>query len=107
MLETLLLIRKAAGPVAPDAVVRELRATPALVRRVIERLAVERLVSPQDDGTVLFAPATPELISLCEKLEVASRERPIALRDAIISNPEMKLRNLADAFRFSQGGEDE
>ncbi len=106
MLETLLLVRHRAGePVACDEIVRELRATPFLVRRVIDHLAAEHLVIVDEDGDARFEPLTSELALLCEKLEAASRERPIALRDAIINSPETKLRNLADAFRFSDRGE--
>lgn len=108
MLETLLFMRRRSGEkVSRDEIVRELRATPFLVRRVVDHLAAEHLVVVDKDGAARFEPSTPELALLCEKLEVASRERPIALRDAIINSPETKLRNLADAFRFSSKGDRE
>lgn len=106
MLETLLLLRRRAGePVPREEIVRELRATPFLVRRVLDQLAAQHLVLVHEDGAAQFEPATPELAQLCEKLDVASRDRPIALRDAIINSPDTKLENLANAFRFSDKGE--
>ena len=102
MLEILLFIRRRAGErVSRDEIVREMRATPSLVRGVLDRLLHEQLVLLHENGDASFAPSTRELALLCEKLEAASRERPIALRDAIINSPGAKLQDLADAFRFS------
>lgn len=107
-LELLLLIRRyAPNPVTYDEIVRELRATPFLVRRIVERLAAEHLVAVEDGDKVRFQASTPEQERLCGLLEVASRDRPIALRAVIVGAPDAKLRNFADAFRFSDKNRDE
>jgi hypothetical protein len=100
-LEVLLLVRRRAPNAAShDDIVRELRATPFLIRRIVDQLAEERLIVVEGDKAVRFAPSSPEQIALCDLLEVASRDRPIALRDAIVSLPSDKLQNFADAFRL-------
>jgi hypothetical protein len=99
-LELLLLLRRAAPePVAIEDIVRELRATPHLVQRLLVQLSDEHLVVRQH-AMARFQPARPELEKICDLLEAASRERPIALRQAIISAHNSKLRDFADAFRF-------
>jgi DNA-binding GntR family transcriptional regulator len=107
MLEILLFLRRRAGDqVSREEIVREMRATPSLVSGVLDRLHAGHLVSLQENGDASFAPSTPELAILCEKLEAASRDRPIALRDAIIGSTGTKLQDLADAFRLSGGTKD-
>ena len=100
-LELLLLIRRAApGYLTRDELVQHLRATPTLIDRLLERLEAARLVSRNDTGAVRFECGSPELENLCEALATAADERPIALRDAIISMPNEKLRDFSEAFRF-------
>jgi predicted transcriptional regulator len=99
-LEVLLLLRrKAPEALALDSIVTALRASHKLISRCLEQLGQAGLVSTEG-GVSRFAPATPVLAALCDALEKASHERPIALRDAIASSPNDKLRNFSDAFRF-------
>lgn len=95
-----MLRRYAPRAVAQEEIVRELRATPFLVRRIVDQLLAESLVVVEGQDAVRFQPSSTEQERLCEMLDTASRERPIALRDAITSSPDSKLRNFADAFRF-------
>lgn len=101
-LEVLLFVRRhSPQSVRCDTIVRELRATPVLVRRLVEQLTAEHLVVPESDEAVHFHASTPELERLCELLDAASRDRPIALREAIIGSQDAKLKNFSDAFRFT------
>lgn len=104
-LEVLLLLRrKAPEGLAQDSIVTALRASHKLISKCLEQLAQAGLVSVEEGGVSRFAPATPVLAALCDALEKASHERPIALRDAIASSPDDKLRNFSDAFRFKDPG---
>lgn len=100
-LELLLLLRRAApGVLKRDEMVQLLRATPNLIDRLLSQFVAAGLVAQDAAGSYRFECATPETHTLCEALALAADERPIALRDAIISSPNEKLRDLADAFRF-------
>ncbi|HVY88860.1 MAG TPA: hypothetical protein VG942_08325 [Hyphomonadaceae bacterium] len=106
-LELVLLLRRAApGYLTPEEIVQLLRATPNLIERLLERLAKAGLVVRNQDGAYRFECASPELEQLCDALATAADERPIALRDAIISAPNEKLRDLADAFRLQGSNKD-
>lgn len=105
-LELVLLMRRAApGPLTRDELVQHLRATPTLIDRLLDQLTAAHLVEKDENGAFRFHCATPELEALCDSLALAAEERPIALRDAIISMPREKLRDFSDAFKFK--GKDE
>jgi len=101
-LEVLLLLRRRAPQgLRQDEIVAALRSSPRLISRCLQQLAEARLLYlDQETGAARFAPATPDLARLCDALETASQDRPIALRDAIIHSPNDKLRNFSDAFRL-------
>jgi hypothetical protein len=100
-LEVLLLLRrKAPGGLTPDEIVSSLRASPMLIARIIDQLEAEGLVGRDEGDVIRFECRAPELTQLCDALDQASQDRPIALRDAIASSPNDKLRNFSDAFRL-------
>lgn len=104
-LELLLLLRRAApGYLSRDELVQLLRATPTLIDRLLGEFTGSGLVARNESGAYRFECATAQTETLCESLAIAADERPIALRDAIISAPNDKLRDLADAFRFNDKG---
>lgn len=104
-LELLLLLRKQPERVfARDELVRELRATPALIGRCVEQLQSAGLLACEGAGC-RYAPASPALQALCDELETAYRERPVALIAAIVSSPDERLKNFADAFRLKEKDE--
>ena len=76
-----------------------------LIERLLTQLTAAGLIKANESGAVRFECATPQLDSRCEALATAADERPIALRDAIISMPRDKLRDFSEAFRFK--GKDE
>ena len=105
-LELLLLLRRAApGHLTREELVQHLRATPKLIDRLLTPLIAAGLLKADERGAVRFECSTPALDTLCEALALAADERPIALRDAIISMPRDKLRDFSDAFKFK--GKDE
>jgi hypothetical protein len=105
-LELLLLLRRAApGHLTREELVQHLRATPMLIDRLLAQLTSAGLLRANETGAVRFECSSPQLDAMCEALALAADERPIALRDAIISMPRDKLRDFSDAFRFK--GKDE
>lgn len=101
-LELLLLLRRAApGYLTRDELVQLLRATPTLIDRLLQKFTSSGLIIRNESGGYRFECKSPNDDALCEALATAADERPLALRDAIISAPNDKLRDLADAFRFS------
>lgn len=102
-LELLLLLRRAApGYLSPDDLLQHLRATPTLIDRLLGRFLADGLISKNERGNVRFDCATPQLEELCEALAIAAENRPIAVRDAIISMPSEKLKDFSEAFRFKE-----
>lgn len=105
-LELLLMLRRAApGYLTRDELVQHLRATPTLIDRLTSGLSANGLVNKNESGAFRFECARPDLEQLCDDLAEAADQRPIALRDAIISMPSDKLRDFSEAFRFR--GKDE
>jgi hypothetical protein len=104
-LELLLHVRKEPGhSFARDELVLELRSTPALIDRCIKDLSAARLLECDAD-ICRYAPATPELDALCERLELAYAERPIAVINAIAQSPSDRRQSFADAFKFTKKDE--
>lgn len=95
----MLLRRAAPGYLTREELVQHLRATPMLIDRLLTQLTSAGLLKSNEDGAVRFE-CRPEIESLCDALATAADERPIALRDAIISMPSDKLRDFSEAFRF-------
>lgn len=92
--------RAAPGALTRDELVQHLRATPTLIDRLLNQLTASQLVKKDESGAFRFEGAKPGLEAMCDALALAAEERPIALRDAIISMPSEKLRDFSDAFRF-------
>lgn len=99
-LELLLLLRRDVGRCwEPADLVRELRASQMLVNDNLAKLQDAGLALRDDAGCWRYAPAAPALDVLCEDLEAAYRERPVAVIN-MIAKPANPLQSLADAFKF-------
>lgn len=99
-LETLLLLRR--SPTAswtPETLVAELRASAPLVNDCLRRLQQAGLAM-EAEGTFRYAPASPRLRALCDGLEAAYRERPVAVVNTITSMRPDPLKGFADSFRL-------
>jgi hypothetical protein len=83
-----------------DELVREMRASQALVLANLQAFERAGLVSRDGDETFRFATANPLLSELCQRVADAYRDRPVAVIN-LIAGPEDRLQQLAAAFRFS------
>lgn len=102
-LELLLHMRQdAAREFEPEELVLALRGTHSLVNGFLDQLLKAGLVLRTDAGRWRYAPAAPALESLCEALERAYAERPVAVINAIAASPNDRLQSFADAFRFTK-----
>ena len=99
-LETLLLLRRDREQGwGVDRLVAELRANVTLVSDCLISLQRGGLVLGED-GTFQYAPASPTLAALCDDLETAYRERPVAVVNTIARRRPDPLKGFADSFRF-------
>jgi hypothetical protein len=99
-LETLLLLRREPDRAWPaDRLVAELRANVTLVGDCLAGLERAGLVL-RDGDVFRFAPASPTLRALCDQLEAAYRERPVAVVNMIARRRPDPLKGFADSFRF-------
>jgi DNA-binding IclR family transcriptional regulator len=99
-LELLLVLRRdrERGWTAAE-LVRELRASTGLVNDNLVRFERSGLVARDDEGRFRYRPAAAVLGALCDRLETAYRQRPVAIVN-LIAAPRDALQSLADAFRF-------
>jgi hypothetical protein len=98
-LEMLLLLKRQPDRRwSPAELVRELRASTMVVDEGVEAFRAAGLISCDEDGCA-YAPASPVLADLCEALEEAYRQRPVAVVNAIVSRTD-KIQSFADAFRL-------
>lgn len=103
----LLLLRERAGEGhSLDDLVRELRATPSLVRRCLDQLEAGGLIACEPGDRCRYAPASPVLAEMCTALEAAYRERPLTIINAISAAHDDRLRNFSDAFRLKPPKDD-
>lgn len=101
--ELLLLLKRDPEHCWPPAdLVRELRASTGLVHDNLQRFERSGLAVRDDRGCFRYAPAAPVLAELCDRLEAAYRERPVAVVN-LIAAPRDPLQSLADAFKFKRG----
>ena len=104
-LELLLLLRRQAPrALGVEEMARELRGTATLVSKCLPQLEAAGLIA-SENGAYSFAPASPALQELCALLEIQYRERPVTVVDAIVSGPNARLKNFAEAFRFKEKDE--
>ena len=99
-LETLLLLRgdpERSWPV--ESLVAELRANLNLVSDCLGGLERSGLVLGEA-GAFRYAPASPVLRTLCDELDAAYRQRPVAVVNMIARRKPDPLKGFADSFRF-------
>lgn len=82
--------------------VRELRGSRLLVTDIIASLRRSGLVSEEAEGKFRYCPAGMDMANLVLRLEQLSAEKPMAVRNAIISAPHDRIQVFADAFRVKK-----
>lgn len=99
-LEMLLILKRDPGRrwTAAD-LVRELRASTMVVDESVQTFRTAGLVSCDEGGGCAYAPASPVIADMCDALEEAYRQRPVAVVNAIVSRTD-KIQSFADAFRL-------
>jgi hypothetical protein len=103
-LEILLLLRREPRRAwSPADIVGELRAATALVASTLVGLESASLAQQDEDARYRYSPASTALDEVCDAVEAAYRERPVSLIN-LISAPEDRLQQLADAFRIRGKG---
>lgn len=103
-LELLLLLKRDPERCwAPAELVRELRASAGLVNDNLQRFERSGLAVRDDQGGYRYAPAAAVLGQLCDRLEAAYKQRPVAIVN-LIAAPRDPVQSLANAFKFR--GED-
>ena len=106
-LELLLLLRQDEVRRWSEAeLVAELRSSLLVVRQSRAGLRAGRLVDADSSGLVAYAPATPELAALVDQLGDEYRNRPDAVRRAIVAPVESKLKTFSDAFLWRMPKDD-
>ncbi len=99
-LELLLLMRRELDRAwTVDELVDELRASPPLVRNCLASLQRSGLLIAESATHYRYGPAGAFLPNMCDEIDRLYRERPVALIN-LISAPDDRLQQLADAFKF-------
>jgi hypothetical protein len=99
-LELLLIMKREPERLwTPEDLVRELRASGPLVADNLAIFESIGLVLPQDSA-YRYAPASPVLADLCDRLESLYRQKPVSVINAIAGSARDRLQTLADAFKL-------
>jgi hypothetical protein len=105
-LELLLLLRRLAPQTfTAEDLVRDLRASPTIIETCLVQLESAGAIIRDAGRSWRYAPVSPAVAVLADKLETAYAERPVALITAIVGSPNERLRSFSDAFRFPKKGD--
>lgn len=105
-LELLLLLKQhPAKTFAPSELVRELRASSALVSLSASQLQKAGLIACDESGGCRFAPVSALVAEACDALAKLYSEKPFMVIKAIVDTPNERLRSFADAFRIKKKDE--
>jgi DNA-binding GntR family transcriptional regulator len=94
------LRRSAERQYSPEQLIADLRASDLVVRQSLTELAATGLILVEGDGTVRYAPATPELEQLASATEALYAKAPNAVRRTIVNAANPSLTAFANAFRL-------
>ena len=107
-LELLLLLRRSRDREwAAAELVSEMRASAPAVNESLQTLEKAGVIRCDPAGGCSYAPASPVLDEICDRLEAAYKERPVAVVNAILKAPKGTLQTFADAFRIKGRGDSE
>jgi hypothetical protein len=83
-----------------DALVRQLRATDALIGGLLDRFQRAGLAARTGDDHWTWRPASPDLGELCRRTAEAHAATPFAVIQTIAEAPAQSLVEFANAFRL-------
>lgn len=99
-LELLLFMRGHADRAwSTGALVQELRSSETVVHDLLATFDAAGLLRCDAEGCA-YAPASPVVAELCDRLEATYRQRPVAVINAIAAARNEALQSFADAFRL-------
>lgn len=101
-LELLLVLYRAPHPWRREALVRELRATDALIAENLSLLQSAGLIASTDADHYVYHPDTPALANLVAALAELYAQKPITVLRTIFTAPNDKIRSFSDAFLFKK-----
>jgi hypothetical protein len=102
-LELLLYLRRSAGRACSTGeLVRELRASDAIVRDGVAALQSAGLIAPEGQDSVRYAPVSSTFDHLVQQLAQLYRDRPVMVTNAIFAGPDRRIHNFAEAFRLKK-----
>jgi DNA-binding GntR family transcriptional regulator len=85
-----------------DALIRELRSSRVVVIEAMANLSAAGLVVQQDGDSYRYHPLSDEIDSLVSDLQRIYAEKPASVMREIVTNPNRKLQQLSDAFKFKE-----
>lgn len=100
-LELLLFLRRESPQTwSSETLVRDLRASPAVIAAGLATLQKAALIAKEANGEFCYKPATARLEELVGAVERAYTEFPLAVTEAIFAAPNDRIRVFAEAFRL-------
>ena len=100
-LELLLYLKRQCGrAVTKTQMVRDLRASEAIVSNGVEALFAAGLVLAEPDDSVRYQAASTRLATLADSAERLYERRPDAVRRLIVSSSDGAISAFADAFKL-------
>jgi hypothetical protein len=89
------------------ALTQELRASELVIHEVLTTFKAIGLLSADADGSVRYAPTSPELDAVAGEIIGEYERRPIAVMKEIYAVETSKIQDFANAFRLKKSGKDE
>lgn len=100
-LELLLCLRRAPESFySAEELIKQLRASDAVVSKSIDSLVAAGLIVQNDDGSVRYSPVSEDLEASVNEVELLYRARPDAVRRLIVASAAGALAAFANAFRL-------
>lgn len=102
-LEAVLLLRsEPAEPWDAQRAARRLYIRQAVAHELLTQVAAAGIAAPvpQQEGSFIFQPATPELASMLDQLALAYSANLVGVTDLIHSRIDKRAQQFADAFRW-------
>lgn len=100
-LEVLILLQKDPSKSwTAESTNQELRSNIKWVQSHLEVLTKFKILKCEDKINYIYAPSTPQLASLCERLTQLYKERRVMVINLIYNQSAERIKGLADAFKI-------